>query len=411
MVTRTPARLLVVDDDALIRAQILEALSPGDFSIVAAGSALHALALLAQKPFDLILADLHMPGMDGFEFRKRLRAEPKTAAIPFCFVTSSIREEDKHTARALGARAFLRKPVNPPKLLAFVRELLAESEIADRRRQGSQILARRLGALGIPFELAPDGTSLRAEVRLSRGRLSNTFTRAPIPAVTLENVDHERMRLTSPVHLSAVPPLSMPDIANAAAFEQAIVDSYHLHARARRREKILLESWGIGTEYDDDGCRFLARVRVGKDEITFTAADERTVRLLAATGRVLGIRPRDIDVFGATSSVEIAAMLEEVLRSLPAAAAPPPPPPPTPLLAEDPPLVAGFLEPAPAEADSGPLLEPVLLLGDAIEPLDASSAEESPLLCVVCSQCGRRYFPPNDVEDERLLTTCERCLK
>ena len=418
-----PARILVVDDDALLLAQVVDALSPAKFTVVTASSASKGLTVLAtQRSFDLILCDLQMPEMDGFEFRRQLRANPKTAEIPFCFVTASVRDEDKATARQLGARAFLRKPVNPARLLAFVRETLTEAGLADQRRLVALAFGRRLRALGIAFEITPDGTRVHAVVPFSQGRFSNAFTRAPIPSVTLENIDDERLRAISPAHLSTLPPIPLTGVAGTAALERAVVDAYHLHARARRREKILLERWGIVTEYDDDASRFLGRVKVGRDELTFTALDERTILLLASTGRLLGGRSREVDVSGATSSVEIAFTLEEILRSLPAA---PPvvakPRPPdlalgdiaeVPVEEMPPPLVAGYVAPEPALANLEPdaLIEPVLVLEPDLEaPRDAAPAGVAALLCAVCVECGRRFYVPDEVADERQLTTCDRC--
>ena len=134
---------------------------------------------------------------------------------------------------------------------------------------------------------------------------------------------------------------------------------------------------------------------------------------LGATGRHLGARPRDLDVKGATSSVEILHALEDVLGSLPVAAPQVPPPAPPPPLADldadidiappPPPLVAGYADPEPIEpVDLGEvLLEPILVLED-LEPVGE--------LQLVCSVCGRSYFLPDELDDDRLLTTCDRCL-
>lgn len=127
MLPGSRARILVVDDDVLIRRQIIDALLPGRFTVVTSASGADALSILAaERPFDLILADLQMPAMDGFELCRRIRADPKLAAIPVCFVTASARDEDKRTARQLGALAFLRKPVHAAKLLTFVQDIVAE---------------------------------------------------------------------------------------------------------------------------------------------------------------------------------------------------------------------------------------------------------------------------------------------
>ena len=96
------SRILVVDDDPR-NIGVLEALLlPAGHEVLAATSGADALALCAQVPPDLVLLDVRMPGMDGFEVCRRLRASAATEAVPIVMVTAGI-DRDKAAALRHGA--------------------------------------------------------------------------------------------------------------------------------------------------------------------------------------------------------------------------------------------------------------------------------------------------------------------
>lgn len=125
-----PILLLVednADDEALVRRALQ--LQASEASIHVAHDGREALALL-QPPVaarrlqpNLVLLDLELPVVDGFEVLRRLRADPATQAIPVAVLTASLRDTDRERAFALGADAFHRKPVEFPELSAIVESL------------------------------------------------------------------------------------------------------------------------------------------------------------------------------------------------------------------------------------------------------------------------------------------------
>ena len=121
----TRDKILLVVDDAPDNIQLLSGLLKDKYKIKAATSGEKAL-LIARKtpPPDLILLDVMMPGMDGYEVCRQLQADALTRAIPVVFVTGHATEQEKQRGLAMGAVAYLSKPVAPQELLSTVQRIL-----------------------------------------------------------------------------------------------------------------------------------------------------------------------------------------------------------------------------------------------------------------------------------------------
>jgi two-component system cell cycle response regulator DivK len=114
--------ILVVEDQADNR-QILRDLLAG-FDLIEAENGEEALAALAKQRPDLILMDIQLPIMDGYEATRRIRADPEMKGIPIIAVTSYALTGDEAKALAAGCNAYVTKPYSPRALLAKVREYL-----------------------------------------------------------------------------------------------------------------------------------------------------------------------------------------------------------------------------------------------------------------------------------------------
>jgi DNA-binding response OmpR family regulator len=112
------ANILVVDDDELTRELLYLHLSNAGYEVHLAEDGIAAGYAVLQKPFHLLLADIEMPFMDGFDLVRAIRGEPSAASMPVIFLTSNGEHEDR--AKQLGAAAFLRKPPHADQLLAAV---------------------------------------------------------------------------------------------------------------------------------------------------------------------------------------------------------------------------------------------------------------------------------------------------
>jgi DNA-binding response OmpR family regulator len=117
--------LLVVDDDAFIaRLLEIECMAAG-YDVRTAGSGDRALELAQERCPDLILADVMMPNMDGFELTRRLRLDERTAAAKVILLTARGLSADRLEAIAVGADDYVIKPFDTPELLARIGEVLA----------------------------------------------------------------------------------------------------------------------------------------------------------------------------------------------------------------------------------------------------------------------------------------------
>jgi two-component system cell cycle response regulator len=117
--------VLVVDNSPANLNLLRSILEPQGFPVLLASGVEEALSLTRRDPPALILSDLHMPGPDGFEFIRRVKADRRLAEVPFVFLSSTVWDRlDEEQALALGAAAFLRRPISTPDLLARLRAWL-----------------------------------------------------------------------------------------------------------------------------------------------------------------------------------------------------------------------------------------------------------------------------------------------
>jgi signal transduction histidine kinase len=134
--------VLVVDDDELARETLSSLLAREGVDVAEASSGAEALAYAAAHPVDTILLDVMMPGMTGFETCRRLKADPRLAAIPVIFVTALDQHKDVLEGLDAGAEEFVSKPVNRTEMRARVRSMLRMKRQYDALQEANEHLAR-----------------------------------------------------------------------------------------------------------------------------------------------------------------------------------------------------------------------------------------------------------------------------
>jgi two-component system cell cycle response regulator DivK len=117
-------RILVVEDQEDNRRIVRDLLTATDFEVIEAEDGEQALAAVAKQRPDLILMDIQLPVLDGYEVTRRLKADPSLTAIPIIAVTSYALSGDEEKARAAGCNDFVPKPYSPRQLLAKIRQHL-----------------------------------------------------------------------------------------------------------------------------------------------------------------------------------------------------------------------------------------------------------------------------------------------
>ena len=95
-----------------------------ELNVVEADDGVEALRKIAQQSFDIIITDINMPILDGLKLVKRLRADDNYRDVTIVIITTEGAEEDRQRALALGANAYITKPIQAPQVLRLVREIL-----------------------------------------------------------------------------------------------------------------------------------------------------------------------------------------------------------------------------------------------------------------------------------------------
>ncbi len=122
--------ILIVEDNDKNLKLVRDVLQVKGFSTLEAGTAEDGIRLARESKPDLILMDIHLPGMSGIEALKVLRAEAATAAIPVIAVTASVMQQDRKQITEAGFDAYVGKPINLKEFLDAVRAMLERKEAA-----------------------------------------------------------------------------------------------------------------------------------------------------------------------------------------------------------------------------------------------------------------------------------------
>ena len=135
-------KILVVDDDPTMVKLINVNLKLNNYEVIEALSGGQALEELANEPLDLVVLDIMMPGVDGWEVLKRIRSDQKTEELPVILVTAKTQDSDVIRGWELGADEYVIKPFNPLLLVEVIKMVLDRSyeERLERRKKQKEKL-------------------------------------------------------------------------------------------------------------------------------------------------------------------------------------------------------------------------------------------------------------------------------
>lgn len=120
-------KILVVDDDLTLRKILQNSLEQKGYQVISVGSGAEALVQFDRDIPDLVVSDVSMPEMDGFEFCRQLRSQPSGKLIPFIFLSAMGELDDRIQGHTIGADSYLTKPFEMKELLANIEALIERS--------------------------------------------------------------------------------------------------------------------------------------------------------------------------------------------------------------------------------------------------------------------------------------------
>ncbi|MCI5159785.1 MAG: response regulator, partial [Candidatus Electrothrix sp. AUS1_2] len=143
--------LLLIDDD-FAHLQLMKTTLEREYTVSIASTGVHGLELAAERKPDLILLDLSMPGMDGYEVCKRLKENPVTRKIAVIFVSARDDKDDEYRGFTLGAVDYINKPINLQILNARITAQLRQKQLVDQQKKQADSLIHSLHQDNIQIE-------------------------------------------------------------------------------------------------------------------------------------------------------------------------------------------------------------------------------------------------------------------
>uniref|UniRef100_A0ACD5GQS3 Response regulator transcription factor n=1 Tax=Desertifilum tharense IPPAS B-1220 TaxID=1781255 RepID=A0ACD5GQS3_9CYAN len=145
-------KILVIEDEDAIRENLIDLLEISNFEALSADNGKTGLELATQFCPDLILCDVMMPEMDGYEVLAHLRSQPRTATIPFIFLSAKAARPDLRQGMNLGADDYLTKPYTPDEILGAIASRLEKHQQVQNNLQTKLNELRSNIAYSLPHE-------------------------------------------------------------------------------------------------------------------------------------------------------------------------------------------------------------------------------------------------------------------
>lgn len=194
--------ILIVEDDHITAASLREWLEMAGYQVAVAANGRLALKLLEQFQPDIILSDISMPEMDGYEFFEVVRAQPQLTTVPFIFLTGRSQRQDMLVSRGLGADDYITKPWQPDDLLIAIRGKLKRAQDV-ARAQLHRVYKESLTVLA---------NAIEARDAYTRGHVERVCTYAAVIARELGCTEQELSDLEFGAILHDIGKIAVPEM-------------------------------------------------------------------------------------------------------------------------------------------------------------------------------------------------------
>jgi diguanylate cyclase (GGDEF)-like protein len=248
-VIRDKKRVLIIDDSVVIQRLVQARLQADGFEVVTCGDGAEAVDLAKETAPDVILLDIDMPSVNGFDACRNLKEDAETSKIPIIFLTAQTKTEDKVRGLDIGAVDYVTKPFDPVELRARVRSAYRTKYLMDLLEKKAQID----GLTGL-YNRAFFDARIKEEMERAR-RYENPL------AIVLFDVD--RFKMCNDTYGHSFGDVVLAEVADTA---RTVARSTDLVARYGGEEFVV-----IATEQDLEGARAVAeRLREGVADLELT---------------------------------------------------------------------------------------------------------------------------------------------
>lgn len=229
-------KILVIEDEKDVRLNILEILASGGFDSINADNGLTGIQLAKERSPDLIICDIKMPDFDGYNVLEALRQDPKTAMIPFIFLTAKADKADMRHGMNLGADDYLTKPFRRVELLDTIAARLkrhhAQVEIQKKVDELQQINSQKNDLLNtITHDLRAPLTTIKVALQLMDAMPDNRRQYVEIALNACDQGDELIQNLLDLYQLESGEALAPPEPLNLRELLRKTTDAFQVRTR------------------------------------------------------------------------------------------------------------------------------------------------------------------------------------